>query len=94
MIVAQPTPNSTATAATSKPSSPTNRHASRRARSVNDARGRTCAQVSLQVRTGHARSPQRHSHLSHSNVAGRPPHARSRTRTTRRPCAFAATPQP
>jgi hypothetical protein len=43
MMVCQPTPYSTATAATSWPSSPTRRHDSARARSVSDARDPRCS---------------------------------------------------
>lgn len=70
-----------ATAATSSPSAPTGRHASRRARTVSDARGRRCVHISPHVRTCHAGSAQRRSRLSHNSVTGRPPQGRSRTRT-------------
>jgi hypothetical protein len=51
--VCQPTPYSTATAATSWPSSPTRRHASAGARSVSDARARIGSLVSVQIRFAH-----------------------------------------
>ncbi len=92
MPIAQPTPSWSATAATSRPSWPTSRHASRRARSVSDARDRIRSLTSDQVRPGHASSAHRHNLLIHSSVTGRPAAGRSRTRTTRRPCGRACTP--
>ena len=56
ITVAQPTPRSAATAATVCPSWPTRRHASRRARSVNDARGRISSWLSVQVTVAHRSS--------------------------------------
>ena len=94
MIVCQPTPYSTATAATSWPSSPTRRHASARARSVSDARAPMCSLVSVQVRAAHAGSAHRHTRFTQISVTGRPAAGRSRTRTGRRPCGTACTPQP
>ena len=55
ITVPQATPNSAATWATECPSSPTRRHASTRARSVSDARGRIAGEVSDQVTTGQRR---------------------------------------
>jgi hypothetical protein len=69
------------------------RHASCRARSVNDDRGRTWSLTSDHVVLEHTGSAHRHNRLSHSNVTGRPDEGRSRTRTGRRPCGCAATPQ-
>jgi hypothetical protein len=93
MIVCQPTPYSTATAATSWPSSPTRRHASARARSVSDARGRMCSLVSDQVFAAHRSCAHRHTRFTQISVTGRPAVGRSRTRTGRRPCRTARTPQ-
>jgi len=94
MIVAQPTPKSPATAATVWPSCPTRRHASRRARSVIDARGRTSSLVSVHVTVGHAGSWQRQTRFTHTSVTGRPAAGRSRTQLGRRSCSRACTPQP
>jgi hypothetical protein len=94
MMVAQPTPRSRATAATAWASLPTRRQASARARWVNTARGAIPATPSVQVRTLQAGSRQRQMRLGHKSTTGRPPIGRSRTRTTRRPCGVARTPQP
>ena len=93
MIVCQPTPYSTATAATSWPSCPTRRHASARARSVSDARGRISSLSSDQVPAGQRDSAHRHTRFTQISVTGRPADGRSRTRTGRRPCGTARTPQ-
>jgi hypothetical protein len=94
MMVAQPTPRSRATAATAWASLPTRRHASARARWVSTARGAIPVIRSVQVRTWQARSRQRQRRLRHHSTTGRPPIGRSRTRTRRRPCGVARTPQP
>jgi hypothetical protein len=77
--VAHDTPNAAATWATECPSSPTRRHASARARSVIDARGRIASLVSVHVEAAHAGSVQRQTRLTHTNVTTRPPQGRSRT---------------
>ncbi len=56
-----------------RPSSPTRRHASARARSVSDARARIAWLVSVHVPTPHAGSAQRHTRLTHTSVTGGPP---------------------
>ena len=94
ITVAQPTPNSAATAATVCPSSPTRRHASRRARCVQAARGRIASVVSVQVRRGHRGSRQRQIRLTQTSVTGRSAAGRSRTQLGRRSCNRARTPQP
>ena len=94
ITVAQETPNARATCATECPSSPTRRHASAAARTVQPARGRICSVVSVQVRTAHAGSTQRHTRLTHTRVTGRPAEGRSRTQLGRRSCNLATTPQP
>ncbi len=85
ITVPQSTPRAAATAATSRLSCPTSWHASRRARSVRQARTRICSLTSVRVPTSHAGSGQRHSRLSHTSVTGRPPHGKSRTLLRRRP---------
>ena len=90
----QATPNSAATWATECPSCPTRRHASTRARSVSDARGRIAGDVSDQVTTGQRGSRHRQTRLTHTNVTGRPAAGRSRTHVGRRSCSRACTPQP
>ena len=79
ITVAQATPNPAATCATECPSSPTRRHVSARARSVNEARARIPNEVSDQVTAGQADSWHRHTRFTHTNVTGRPPDGRSRT---------------
>ena len=49
---------------------------------------------SVQVRTPQAGSRQRQRRLRHHSTTGRPPAGRSRTRTVRRPCSSARSPQP
>jgi hypothetical protein len=94
IAVPHPTPKSRATAATEAPSSPTRRHTSARARSVSDARGKICGQVSVQVLIGHSRCGHRHTRLIHTRVTGRPPVGRSRTQHGRRSCSCATAPHP
>jgi hypothetical protein len=94
ITVAQPTPNARATCATEQVSCPTRRHASARARSVMLIRGRIASLVSVHVVTGHSRSRQRHTRLTHTIVTGRPAEGRSRTHEGRRSCDRACTPQP
>jgi hypothetical protein len=69
MMVAQPTPRSRATAATTWASLPTRRQASARARSVSTARGPIAAARSVQVRTPQAGSRQRHRAAADRQVA-------------------------
>ena len=92
ITVAHATPNAVATWATDCPSCPTLRHASTRARSVHDERGRTAGCCSVHVRTGQPGPWQRHTRLTHTRVTGRPPVGRSRTHTGRRACGRAAVP--
>jgi hypothetical protein len=94
ITVAQPTPRSRATAATAWASLPTRRHAWARARWVSIARGAIPVTRSVQVRTPQAGSRQRQIRLRQHSTTGRPPIGRSRTRTVRRPWAWARTPQP
>src|SRR5450759_3630144 len=93
ITVAQPTPRSTATRATSVASSPTRRAHSARARSVSTARGRIAGARSDQVRRPHVGSAHRQTRLNHTSVTGRPPAGRSRTQRGLRSCRVATTPQ-
>jgi hypothetical protein len=61
-------------------------------RSVHDARGRIDSLVSVQVRTGHTGSGQRHTRFTHTIVTSRPPEGRSRTHVGRRSCNTATIP--
>ena len=54
----------------------------------------TPARTSRSTSTPGTPARRSHSRLSYSNVTGRPAHGGSRTRTGRRPCGLAATPQP
>ncbi len=92
ITVAQPTPRSAATAATSVASCPTRLQACTRARSVNTDRARIASLVSVHVRAWHRGSGQRQIRLCQVSSVGRPPQARSRTHVGRRPWATARTP--
>ena len=73
-------------------SSPTRRHTSARARSVNDARGKISGQVSVQVLVGHNWCGHRRTRLIHTKVTGRPAVGKSRTQHGRRSCSCATAP--
>jgi len=92
ITVAQPTPNSRATAATACPSRPTRRQAWARARSVHDARGAIAGCVSVQVCCSHWGCTHRQMRLTHTSVTRRSPAGKSRTHVGRRSCNRAIAP--
>ena len=83
-----------ATSATDRPSLPTCRQISTRARCVKLARGATAGCCSVHVLTGHRPSSQRQTRLFHTSRPARPPTGKSRTTRSWRSCNVATTPQP